>query len=99
MLHSLSLAFTEMKMLPCLNKQLFGIDCPGCGLQRAFIFLLDGDFIEAFMMYPAIYPLMLLMTFIFLDQMVRFKYANKIIIILAVTSVASILINYILKFI
>ncbi|MBL4604087.1 MAG: DUF2752 domain-containing protein, partial [Flavobacteriaceae bacterium] len=40
-------------MLPCYSKQLFGVDCLGCGLQRSFILLTKGEFIEAFKMYPA----------------------------------------------
>ena len=46
-------------MLPCLNKQLFGIDCLGCGIQRATALLFKGEFIAAFKIYPAIYSLLL----------------------------------------
>ena len=45
----------ENYMLPCWSKTLFGVECLGCGLQRAFLLLLKGDFIGAFQMYPAIY--------------------------------------------
>lgn len=31
------------------------MDCPGCGLTRAFHFLLDGEFLSAWQMHPAIY--------------------------------------------
>ncbi|MGS0524465.1 DUF2752 domain-containing protein [Zobellia nedashkovskayae] len=31
-------------MLPCLNKKLFGIDCPGCGLQRSIVLFFKGRF-------------------------------------------------------
>lgn len=27
----------------CLSRGLFGIDCPGCGLTRSFIYLAAGD--------------------------------------------------------
>lgn len=49
----------EEHMLPCMNKQLFGVECPGCGTQRAIAFLLEGEFWEAFKMFPAIYTLAL----------------------------------------
>ncbi|WP_348425824.1 DUF2752 domain-containing protein, partial [Maribacter dokdonensis] len=29
-------------MLPCFTKQLLGVDCPGCGLQRSLLFLSKG---------------------------------------------------------
>ena len=45
----------ENFMLPCFTKQIIGIDCPGCGLQRSALFLLKGEFWNAFHMYPAIY--------------------------------------------
>ncbi len=27
----------------CLSHQLFGVDCPGCGLTRSFVYLFHGD--------------------------------------------------------
>ena len=53
-------------MLPCFSKSLFGVECLGCGTQRALLLLLEGDFIGAFKMYPAIYTLLLFFLFIFL---------------------------------
>lgn len=34
--------------IPCLWKTFFGFNCPGCGITRAFIYLLKLDFINAF---------------------------------------------------
>ena len=86
-------------MLPCVNKELFGVECPGCGMQRAVLLLFQGDFIAAFKMYPAIYPLMLLFIFLAADSFVNIRYANKISITLMVTTMVFIFANYILKFI
>ena len=36
----------------CYIKGLFGIPCPGCGLTRAYGFLLKGDFYRAFFYHP-----------------------------------------------
>ena len=47
-------------MLPCMSKKLFGVECLGCGTQRALILLLKGEFVEAFKMYPPIYTLVIL---------------------------------------
>jgi len=93
------LLIAEDYMLPCFTKKIFGFDCPGCGLQRSLAFLAHGDFVAAFKMYPAIYAILLLLGFLLLDQYVKIKYNNKIIIFLMVSSVAMILGNYILKFI
>ena len=86
-------------MLPCMSKQLFGMDCPGCGLQRSVVFLLKGEFVEAFKMYPAIYPMLLLFGFLTVDFFIKLKYANKISIFLMISTVVLILGNFILKLI
>lgn len=63
----------EEFMLPCLNKQLFGLDCLGCGAQRAFVLVIQGNFAAAFKMYPAIYSLLLLLVFLVFNLFVKFK--------------------------
>ena len=64
----------EEFMLPCLNKQLFGLDCLGCGAQRAFVLVFQGNFGAAFKMYPAIYSLLLLLIFLVFNLFVKFKH-------------------------
>lgn len=87
----------EDYMLPCLNKKIFGIDCLGCGMQRALALLLQGDFVGAFQMYPAIYTLLLLFGYILLNLRFKFKYAQKIILTLAVINVLLIVGSYVIK--
>lgn len=36
----------------CLSKLLFGMPCPGCGLTRAALLFLKGDFAGSFHMHP-----------------------------------------------
>ncbi|WP_345890720.1 DUF2752 domain-containing protein [Croceivirga thetidis] len=84
-------------MLPCFSKQLFGIDCPGCGLQRSVAFLIRGDFVEAFKMYPAIYTLIPLALILITNRFITIKYYNNLVIALSISSVLLILTNYILK--
>ena len=89
----------EQNMIPCLSKSMLGIDCPGCGLQRSIVFLLRGEFWEAFLMYPAIYALIALFGFLIFDYFLKIKYSNTINMVLMILTVSLILINYILKFI
>jgi hypothetical protein len=88
---------TEDYLLPCLNKQLFGIDCLGCGIQRAFLLLLKGEFIAAFKMYPAIYTLLLLAIYALLHLRFKFKKGRKIIRILVVVNLLIIIVSYFIK--
>ncbi|MEP2689763.1 DUF2752 domain-containing protein [Maribacter dokdonensis] len=89
----------ENFMLPCFTKQLLGVDCPGCGLQRSLLFLSKGEFVSAFLMYPAIYPMLALFAFLGINKLYPIKHSNTITIILMVCTVGFILTNYILKFI
>jgi uncharacterized membrane protein SirB2 len=43
----------------CSSKVLFGIDCPGCGLTRAFIAISHAHFTEAWNFNPASYAVYL----------------------------------------
>ncbi|WP_394970829.1 DUF2752 domain-containing protein [uncultured Croceitalea sp.] len=86
-------------MLPCLNKQLFGIDCPGCGLQRSVLLLFNGEFVAAFQMYPAIFTLIPLFGTIIINKLFTLKYGSQFIIGLGISSVALIIINFIIKII
>ena len=83
----------EEFMLPCLNKQLFGIDCLGCGAQRAFVMVFRGEFGAAFKMFPAIYPILLLLIFLLSNLFFKFKgdwYVKAgLIIISAVTIIGA----------
>lgn len=87
----------EKYMLPCLSKQVFGIDCPGCGLQRSVILLLNGKFAESFFMYPGLFPMLALFGFLAAGRFIAFKRANTITILLAVITVMTILTNFIIK--
>lgn len=84
-------------MLPCMNKQLFGIECPGCGTQRAIAFLLDGEFWQAFKMFPAIYSLGLLFIFLGLHFIDKKRNYYKLLIASAILNGVVILVAYFFK--
>ena len=84
-------------MLPCLNKELFGRECLGCGIQRAAALLFRGEFIAAFKMYPAIYTLILLVLFLVFNLFVKFKFDRIIKIALIAINVLIVVIGYMVK--
>ncbi|WP_386403059.1 DUF2752 domain-containing protein [Sungkyunkwania multivorans] len=69
----------------------------GCGIQRAFALLFQGEFIAAFKMYPAIYTLIIFALFIFFNSFMKIRHANKIIVSLVIINVILIAGNFILK--
>ena len=87
----------EEYMLPCLNKQLFGVECLGCGIQRATALFFKGEFLAAFKMYPAIYTLMLLGLFLILTFFVKLKYKSVIKIALIILNILIVIVSYFIK--
>jgi hypothetical protein len=65
-------------MLPCAYKSIFGIDCPGCGFQRAFIALLKGNIGESLHLYPAVIPILITAAVLLADTRYRFDRNLKI---------------------
>ncbi len=75
------------------------MECPGCGLQRSLLLIGKGEFVAAFKMYPAIYPLLSFILFLVLSTFINFKHATNIKMYLAVLTIATIIISYIIKLI
>ena len=84
-------------MIPCMNKKLFGIECPGCGTQRSFLLLINGEFSTAFHIFPAIYSTLLLFLFLGLHFIDKSRDYQKIIIGLAISNALIMIISYIYK--
>lgn len=76
---------------------LFGLECPGCGFQRSILALLEGNFNEAFKVYPPIYTILLLLLYIAVSQKVKIKGSKKVLYSLLYLNGFTILISYILK--
>lgn len=87
----------EEYMLPCLNKKLFGIECLGCGMQRATALFFQGEFLAAFKLYPAIYSLLILGVFLLLNVFLKFQFAEKIKLGLIILNIIIIVVSYLIK--
>ena len=84
-------------LLGCPFKSYFGIDCPGCGLQRSVVALLRGDFSASFNLYPATIPIILMVLFTIVHLKVDFKFGAGLIKFAFATIAVIIVINYIYK--
>lgn len=84
-------------MIPCMSKQLFGLDCPGCGMQRSVALLFRGDFAEAFHMFPAIYTTIPLFIFIGLHFVDKRRNYTKLIIPFAIVNAVIMITAYFYK--
>lgn len=84
-------------MTPCLSKTIFGIDCFGCGTQRALLLLVQGEMYAAFKMFPAIYTTILLFAVIALHFIDRTRNYHKLIVSLAIFNAVIMVVAYIHK--
>ncbi|MFN1215368.1 DUF2752 domain-containing protein [Chryseobacterium kwangjuense] len=72
-------------MLTCPSKKFLGIECLGCGAQRAVVLVFEGRFVEAYHLYPAVYTLLLFFFTLglsFVDK--KRKYGNLLMVMIVV---------------
>ncbi len=89
----------EKYMIPCPTQSLFGIPCPGCGVQRAILELFKGNFIESLKYYPPLIPVLLLIILLILHLKFEIKNGANILKYFFIFNIIIIVINYITKFI
>lgn len=69
--HLLFIQWLQHHLLPCPFKFLTGIDCPGCGFQRSMIAMIQGNFRQSFLLYPAAVPILLTFAFFLGDRILK----------------------------
>ena len=89
----------EKRQLSCFYKSVFGVECPGCGMQRALIALLRGEFAESIKLYPALIPTMFMLFFLVVHLFYRLKNGARILVSLFFLNVVIIVISYMCKLI
>lgn len=88
----------ENHLLPCPYKQYLGIDCPGCGMQRSLISMLKGDWMDSIIAYPPMIPMIIMIGFLILHLILKFKRGAQIVKYLFIFVAAIITLNFTLKF-
>tara|TARA_B100002051_G_C16268758_1_gene407825 strand:- start:187 stop:453 length:267 start_codon:yes stop_codon:yes gene_type:complete len=86
-------------MFICGIKKLTGIDCPGCGIQRSFLKLIHGEFLESLELFPALLPLLILVLYTILHLKFMFKNGHKVILGLFCSTVGLTIFNFTYKLI
>jgi len=74
-----------------------GIDCPGCGMQRAFIALLKGEFALSVSLNPSLIPFLMTLFFAFGHILFGFRNGAKLIVIFFSITVLIMLLNFVVK--
>lgn len=89
--------FWNGAMLPCPVKAWLGVDCPGCGFQRAFLALLRGDLAECWHDYPPLIPFLLTMVVLVVALKTKLRYRMAVLAGSVATTCVFIATNYVLK--
>ena len=87
----------ETHQLPCFYKHYLGIDCPGCGMQTAFIFLLKGQLYSSILAYPPLIPTLLMLAYLILHLSINFKKGAVVLKISFIFTVVIMVLNYIIN--
>ena len=89
----------EKRQLSCFYKSALGIECPGCGMQRALIDLLRGDLIGSLKLYPALIPTVAMLVLLVVHVFYQLKNGAKILMWMFVFNAVIIVFSYICKLI
>jgi len=76
---------------------MYGIDCPGCGLQRAIILLLKGEFWASLNMYPPLLPLLGTLGLFFLNKQIYYVHQQFIFKATAWSLAILVSVNFLMK--
>jgi len=87
----------QNNLIPCPFKKLTGIDCPGCGFQRAVIALLKGDLSQSLHLYPAAIPFILTCAFVLYDGKMHIDKRHLLKRSLFIVTGNIMLISYVIK--
>ncbi len=87
----------EQHLLPCPSKSLFGLDCPGCGMQRSMVDLLKGNFTDSLKTYPALIPILITLVFLGLHLRYKFKYGSTTLQYAYIFSMLIVVTSYVIK--
>lgn len=69
----------------------------GCGMQRAILLLLKGDFLASFKMYPALFTLIIMFMYLGFHLKFNFKKGHIVLKYLFILNVILIISNYFYK--
>lgn len=64
--------------IPCPFRKMFGFYCPGCGVSRMLISIIQMDFVSAFHYNPALFCLSPLLAICYAAEKIKYiKYGER----------------------
>ena len=87
----------EHHMFTCFFKSTFGLDCPGCGTQRALIALLKGDLLQSLNHHAALIPFIATLIALIIQLKVKHVNGGKYVMWLFILTTTITVIQFIIK--
>ncbi|PKR80793.1 hypothetical protein CW751_08475 [Brumimicrobium salinarum] len=87
------------QLLPCSFKSTLGIECFGCGTQRSFLALLQGDVLTSFLLNPGVITMIITIIFLISAYFRKPKWIVRIATIGALSTAFGMIGNFIFKMI
>ncbi|MGE8552337.1 MAG: DUF2752 domain-containing protein [Chryseobacterium jejuense] len=84
-------------MLTCPSKKFLGVECLGCGVQRAIVLVFEGKFSEAFKMYPAVYTVLLFFFILGVSFIDKKRKYSSVLMTLIVINLVIMIVSYVYK--
>lgn len=84
-------------MLTCPSKKFLGVECLGCGAQRAIVLVFQGKFSEAFTMYPAVYTVLLFFFILGLSFIDKKRKYSSVLMTLIIINLVIMVVSYVYK--
>ena len=91
------ISWLENNMMDCPYKKYFDMDCMGCGMQRSFVALLKGNFVDSFYSYPALLPMLFMFVYLVLHLIFKFRNGAKWLMYIFIVNMSIVVISYAIK--
>jgi hypothetical protein len=67
----------EHHLFPCFFKSHFGMECPGCGMQRSLIALLKGDIAASLHYHIGLIPFIITILLLIIQLVIKHEKGGK----------------------
>lgn len=84
-------------MIPCPIKYLTGYDCPGCGFQRSFYLMVQGNLKDSFFQYPPLFFFIISLAALIFHLNKENQLSFKLLQVAIIALISSVTINYLTK--
>lgn len=87
----------EHHLSPCFFKSHFGMECPGCGMQRSLIALLKGNILESIHYHVALIPFIITVILLIVQLIFKHEKGGKWVMWAFIGTTGITIVQYIIK--